>query len=161
MQPLLTAIRTLILPRMVKAMPLRKTREFPLEPETRPPEPDEDLWLLEEKVTIRDAVDDYTSSFNSLGDQLGALRSLTSKVAALAPLDADEPIPVTTSAPVWADTDLFDGEAAAPDASRNVQWAADIDSALFDEDPLDGIASVHTDTRIGLQLPIPEQHHPI
>ncbi|MEO1406314.1 MAG: hypothetical protein AAFV54_07450 [Pseudomonadota bacterium] len=142
-------------------MPLRKTREFPLEPETRPPEPEEDLWLLEEKVSVRDMVDDYTSSFTGLGDQLGALRSLTSKVAALAPLDAVEPIPANAPSPVWADADLFDGEAAAPEAPRNVQWAADIDSALFDEDPLGDIAPVHTDTRVGLQLPIPEQHHPI
>ncbi|MEM6900035.1 MAG: hypothetical protein AAF583_09720 [Pseudomonadota bacterium] len=159
MQPLLTAIRTLILRRMVKAMPLRQTRDFPLEPEARAPEPETDPWLLEEAASLQHAFKGYTSSFDRLNDQLSGLRALTSKVAVLAPIET-ELAPAATTSHVWADDDLFDGY-PAPSIPDHVQWAADIDSELFDEDPISHTPVTHADNRIGLQLPIPEHRHPV
>lgn len=156
-QPLLTSLRTLIVQRLVKAMPLRQVREFPLEPDTSEPEPDIDVWLLDEPADMRSEFDQYTSSFKGLSEQLSSLRALTSKVAAHAPLEA-EPAPATTTAPVWADADLFDGE-ALPAAARDPQWAAPVDHHLFDEDASDPIPPVHVDQRVGLHLPLPEQQY--
>lgn len=159
MQPLLTAIRTLILPRMAKAIPFRQNRDFPQEPEIRVPEPETDPWLLEEAACVQQAFKGYTSSFDRLNGQLGGLRVLTSKVAALAPIEADHAQAATTSH-VWADDDLFDGH-PAPSIPDHVQWASDIDSELFDDEPISPPPIPHVDNRIGFQLPVSEHRHPV
>ncbi|MEO1476921.1 MAG: hypothetical protein AAFS13_11130 [Pseudomonadota bacterium] len=157
MQPLLTAIRTLVLPRMVKAMPLKDKREFPLEPEARPAAPDVDLWLVANKTDVRSEFDGYTTSLGKLGDQLGSLRALTSRIAAQAPVQADANANAPATNPVvWADSDLFDGEPVPAYASHA---AIDDEHGLFDDDGVPHaprpVSRVADEARPRLELPVP------
>lgn len=161
-QPLLTSLRTLILPRLVKAMPLKPMREFPLEPEKRPDLPEPDAWLLEKPQTMQAEFDHYVSSFADLAGQLGGLRALASEIAAVAPEVNEVVRDDFINAPVWADADLFDGEPSR-DIVEVAQWAASLDDDLFDTDTAEAFdipVAVH-EPRLGLQIPMPEQHHPI
>ncbi|MEM9669080.1 MAG: hypothetical protein AAF950_09165 [Pseudomonadota bacterium] len=129
---LLTALRNLVLPRMVTSMALQPARTFPLEPETPSPEPDADTWLLEKERNFQSEVSNYTGAFTRLSDRLSDLHSIASQIASVAPAAQEVQLEAGIQAVVWSDTDLFDGEAALA-TDHQATWLVSEDADLFED----------------------------
>ena len=156
--PLLTALRRLVLPRVIKGLSIRDIPSVPMEPEPDQDQETNDTWMFAAPKPVSDYVDDYTLALTGLGGTLGNLRALTTRMAAAVPAPADENYALAPSAmgAVWSDTVLFDGEPAPLETRVPLQVSGDAGAFLFEDRdqaaPDLPVAELHA----GLQLPMPE-----
>ncbi|MEL7128061.1 MAG: hypothetical protein AAGK23_00800 [Pseudomonadota bacterium] len=108
---ILTALRRLVLPRVLKSLQVQEIATFPTEPDEAHPDRglDADVWIFEAEPTVAHHVSELADQMDRLGGALNNLRALVSDISCDAPADAQRAL-APVSGVIWSETLLFDGE---------------------------------------------------
>ncbi len=153
---ILNAFRRLVLARVLKTLSFREPGPGLAPEPVRGDAPElRDDWMFAAEPTMADGLSGCAAAMGGISDSLSRLHGLVGRISAMAPGLPEPYAPAPVLSGSWSDSDLFDGEPAAPREGLPVILAGDADF-LFEDAPVPGHARQDFHAQRGLRLPMPE-----